>query len=287
MAMFRPTKKRPKKPRVVRPHHDANVNTAADESPDETTVKRLRKKQARPVMSFDADTDADADAEEKASEKKKRRRGLGFGGAVPPEQVEADDDEIAVHADEAPSLYGRDALNKLKLEQRYKQPEALETADDGSSPPETTNGTVPSSALPSYIPLSDSHVILTGDEAMEYEEKQESAPLHTMTEDTVDAEEAEESAWEAQVASRAGIRTTSKPTQCSEIRSMANLTNLRDQVTSTISQLKLQADDIQNACARRQVEVTQTQEELSRQATELQQAGTALEYYCIKCYEKI
>ena len=47
---------------------------------------------------------------------------------------------------------------------------------------------------------------------MEYEAKQESAPLHTTTEDTVlVAEEAEESsAWEAQVASRAGVRTSSK-----------------------------------------------------------------------------
>ena len=272
MTMFRPTKKRPKKPRVVRPRDHDGGNDATDESPDETTVKRLRKKQARPIMSFDVDIDA----EEKASEKKKRKRGLGFGCAPPSEH----DDERAVHAEEAPSLYGRDALDKLKSEQRYKQHEAVEAAHDDSSPPETTDGTAPSSALPSYIPLSDSHTIPTEDEATEYEEKQESAPLQTMMEDTVlDAEEAEESAWEAQVASRAGVRTSTLPTQRSEIRSTANLTKLRDQLTSTISQLKLQVDDIQNACARRQVEVTHTQEELSRQETELQQAGTALEYY--------
>jgi prefoldin subunit 5 len=280
MMMFRPTKKRPK-PRIVRTRDDDDGDDLDEDdngSPDETTVKRPLKKKARPAMSFNVDDD-----EKSTNKKKKRKRGMGFGGAVPPaeKEVEADTERAAAPAENA--FYGQDALNKLKAEQRYKKRE--EQVADVEGPPDTTNGRAPSSALPSYIPLSGSHVILTGDEAMEYETQPESAPLHTTTEDTVlDAHEAEEyAAWEAQVASRAGVHTTSKPTQQSEIgtskSSTANLTKLREQVTSTISQLKLQTDDIQHACARRQVEVTQSQEELTRQETELQQAGTALEYY--------
>ena len=278
--MFRPTKKRLKKPRVVLTRDEG------DESPDETTVLQPRKQKARPaVMSFNIDE------EEATSKKKKKRKGMGFGGAIP--QLPLDDEPSSANqeevAGETPTLYGRDALDKLKAQQRFKRraEDAVDNVDVTSSteilpqPPLSEPTDEPMAPpLPSYIPLSHEHTILTGDDALEYEKKQESAPLHSTTEDTIlHAEEAEESSlWEAQVANRAGVRTATKPSTV-PTTSSTSLTKLRDQVNSTISQLKLQTEDVQSAYARRQAEITQTQEELTRQESELEQAGKALEFY--------
>jgi len=290
--MFRPTKKRPRKPAIVRTLDDDNDD---DESPDETTVKRPRKKKlTRPaVMSFDVDAE-----EASPKKKKKRKNGMGFGGA--PAIVDTQEDEEmkneqdgAIHGSEPTTSYGKDALNKLKSQQKYKPREEKgthdameETSASTSMPPPVVEPHNDSSytALPSFIPLSSKqeHVILTGDEALEYETIQQSAPLHTTTEDMVlDAEQAEESsAWEAQVASRAGIRTTTRPRMpTTETSSISSLTKLRDQVKSALTQLEHQTEDVQNASARREVEVTQVREELTRQEAELEQAGSALEYY--------
>ena len=286
--MFRPSKKRPRKPANITRSRDND----GDESPDETTVQRPRKKKlTRPtVMSFDVEA-----TEEEAPPKKKTKRkgGLGFGGApvIAPHEDEAmQQEEAETYGGEPTTSYGKDALNKLKSQQKYKPREenTESVAYEEKKAPEISTSGAPSgseTALPSFIPLSGEreHVILAGDEALDYETKQQSAPLPATAEDMdVDAEQAEESsAWEAQVARRAGIRSTStesrEPTTAEP--STSSLTKLRNQVKSALNQLQLQTEDAQNAHARRQVEVTQVQEELTRQEAELEQAGKALDYY--------
>lgn len=307
--MFRPTKKRPRKP-IVRTTRDDDDD---DESPDETSVKlpsRKKKKKARPtVISYHDDEEEEEQvAPPNAKKKKKKKRGMGFGGA--PIEVPAQTKDEAMNgndqeegAGEPSTFYGKDELNKLKSQQKLKPREepvaadSMNTTDEHAAsssmppPPSDPTNHKNTNSLPSFIPLSGKHhhehTILTGDEALDYEMKQQSAPLQTTTEDMIlDAQQAEESsAWEAQVASRAGVRTAATrtlpttPKTSDSSSTTTSLTKLRAQVKSTLTQLELQTEDVQNARARRQVEVTQAQEELQRQEAELQQAGTALEFY--------
>jgi hypothetical protein len=290
--MFRPTKKRPRKPAIIRTKDGEN----GDESPDETTIQRpsKKKKQKRTVvMSFDLHE------AEPTIANKKPKKGMGFGGA--PVLVEQQDEDGAttnsqngaIHGAEAATLYGKDALSKLKSQQKYKPREEKEApgvpnASSGDLPPgEPASTSNDDGTIPSYIPLSGKHenVVLAGDEAHDYESKQRLAPLQSTVEDSVlDAEQAEESSvWEAQVASRAGIRNTATRTRTAPMATIdtgsSNLSKLRDQVKSALTQLELQTEDVQNASARRKVELNQVQEELTRQEAELEQAGTSLEYY--------
>ena len=127
--MFRPTKKRPRKPAIIRTKDAEN----GDESPDETTIQRppKKKKQKRPVvMSFDLDEAAPTVG------KKRRKKGMGFGGApVLVEQQEEDSATTttnsqngAINGAEPAAMYGKDALSKLKSQQKYKPREEKEAA---------------------------------------------------------------------------------------------------------------------------------------------------------------
>ena len=299
---------------------------------------KTKKKGGLVIRSFEDEHDEDENKDRKSHRKKSKKRkraGLGFGGGGGGLNIVDDDDmmnDIEQADDEAlsSSLYGKGALEKLKAEQKYKVPTADETTEDASktsasqqyNPPtarQSANGTGLNSqynnkdsqaGADDFVPLpggkKEPSVILTGDEAMVFEQRNLNQEKETKEDhfdtvmedsnlftDTLQQEQAaESSAWEAEIVRRAGIHDKSSGATCTivntDIRtesrqngrnSSLSLAKLRNQIQSTVSQLETQKDDVERACQRRRVELTQTKEEFGRQEKELEEAGKALEDY--------
>ena len=171
-----------------------------------------------------------------------------------------------------------------------------------------------SSPLPSYIPLNANGMekqptILTGEEAMQYqdEDKVESAcnacdKMDVDNDFAIDGEHFQsvpnESTddWEEQVVRRAGLtrhqpqagamspsgpgyRKVSSAKPISSYGDIPSLSTLKKQLQSTVSNLRLQTEDLENATMRRQADLVQTQADLKRHKQSLEDSGSSCEYY--------
>lgn len=152
-----------------------------------------------------------------------------------------------------------------------------------------------------------SNTILTGDDAIQFQDQNRKESENdrrkeehfdsvtknaTFLDDAADQQQADEaSAWEAQISRRAGIQqskhsnagsgardSSSKETHTAN-SSAVSLSKLREQIQCTISQLETQHHDVDRACDRRRIELTQTQAELQRQEKELKESGKAVDDY--------
>lgn len=110
-----------------------------------------------------------------------------------------------------------------------------------------------------------------------------------------DQDDEDNADWEVQVARRAGISTRQKQPSYTVPRmgnhaddlekttgsptSTLSMTTIQKQIAASLEQLRAQQSDWEQARQRRQVELEQTSQELSRQQGDLQQSGEALEYY--------
>jgi hypothetical protein len=302
--MFRASKKK-KRPRVIVTGDDD------EDSPDETTVvvpatkkSKTSKRATSTIRSFEDEAETDNNNDRK----KKKRKGMGFGGfsaALASNREEDVNDEQAQHESAThkeeqhhSSMYGKDALEQLKSEQRFKKkPVAEENCDvAGTNAQSKSREKKTDTALPSFIPLGGDDsiaepMILTGEDAAKLEETDvigdiaPSSALHEAVQEsraaTIDAND--EADWEDQIARRAGVVAPEQgqpgPPSNSAAPATSSLSDLREQVQSTLMRLKNQRDDIQSARSRREVEVQHQESEHSRQEADLQDAGKALEFY--------
>jgi hypothetical protein len=270
--MFRVAKK-PKKPRVV-------LNRDDDEDLEEeapVVVRPVKKVKKRPIVrSFDVDET------EETEKKKRKRKGFGFGGSLPiPNEEHGKSEEASAVVTEAASIYDKGAIDKLKAEQKYRQmeEEVPDDKNDQRKDPIIDKDVPSADPLPAFIPLTDSRgetMILTGDEALNYDDDDATSPnkfreeiKETMKEDTPQE-------WEDEITRRAGVHAVQKKSTAFETTSIAKL---KEQVQATLIHLQNQQEDLHQAFNRRQVEVNQTKEEFDRQDAEVKTAGTALEYY--------
>jgi hypothetical protein len=295
--MFRTTTKKKPKPRTIR------ASAEVDEDNDEDTLsapptKILRKPNRTVVRSLEV---------EGGGKKKKRRTtgGLGFGGAPSSskgEEKETGDSETAIskqndldQSTTASVSYGKDALSKLKSEQKFKA-RATEDEEKGVavSAKVKDNGELGNS-LPAYIPLdgkeqpSDEPTILTGEEAMSFNQKGTSPSIAEDLEEDVEMthpysnENEESSEWEAEVTRRAGIHQSAGNSTSSTFSSppprKVSIAHLRANISSTIALLQKQREDLERALHLREAEALQTKLELQHQEGDLDQSGRALEYY--------
>jgi uncharacterized protein YukE len=274
--MFRVAKKKVKKPARVVVNRDEN-EASSDEG--ETTViqsvtkKKKKIKQRSVIRSFEADEDAD-----KNEKKKKRKLGLGFGGVSP--QVDDEDHEDNHHT---VSMYDKDTLAKLKAEQKYRakqennEPAKASVDTTPTKTEEQPDITENSEALPAFVPLKDSsgeHVVLTGDEALKFDDEANESAAEQFRRAVFDYQDTP-TEWEAEVTRRAGLEPNPRQPKAAT----SSIAELHEQLATTLSHLQAQQGDLQQAFNRRQVEVNQTKEELDRQEDEVTQSGKALEYY--------
>lgn len=321
------------------PEEEVDDDDDEEEAPLSSNLKLLAKnkkvkKKGLMVRSFDVgegdDDDEDFGLSKKAKKKKDKKRkrvGLGFGGTSAP-IASVNDDAIdvdnngnvaAVHTS---ILYDKDALAKLKEEQKYKA--VVAEGEETSEKDTQVQSKQQQTAMPNsenYIPLNDKipkdtideTMILTGDDALDFQDRTRSqndkrrddhfATIGQVTNvfhnEHDQLEEEESSAWEAQIAKRAGIlndnsnivnsngsdkpnNVYSRPMSSNESSSSSNamsLSKLRGQIQSTISQLEMQHKDVDRACERRRVELEHTKDELKRQQHEMEESGKAVEDY--------
>lgn len=288
--MFRKVKKRPT---VARPLH---TEPGEDDEDDEewrlpAAQDRAAAKRRTVVRSFGGDNDDDDDAGAPASKKRRKRGGLGFGGAALPPEDDDHEKDAAMGTDAAVSgargaavSYDRDALSQLLSQQRKYVPE--EKGEDAPRVPPPMQPEMQHEAGLSlnddYLPLREP-TVLTGEEALRFEEEQ-LQKLGDIDRDSVLPDIGDESsAWEDQVARRAGVSAPAtalaRPISPRRNKKYLSALQLREQMESTLTQLKTQYADIDRAQERRQAEANQTRDELQRQQGQVHEAGEGVEYY--------
>ena len=268
--MFRATKKI-KKPRVFLSNYDDDDDDDDDDEVEQTIIRPVKKPTNRaPARSFDVEV-------VKESVKKRKRKEFGFGGSIPRQE-----DKIESHDWDngyGESNYDKDAIDKLKTEQKYREVEEDMSTDINNPFKDlTTERYEPTNdPLPSFIPLNnrgDEVFILTGDEALNYNDVTFQNKLQKRVE-IVTQEDALEGR-EGEVTRQA----YEKPQKKSEIAfETTTIAELKAQIKLTVSHLKFQQKDLQQVYMRRQVEKNHIKEELERQESDLESAGVALEYY--------
>jgi hypothetical protein len=200
--------------------------------------------------------------------------------------------------------YGKDALDKLRAEQKMKPKTTEEEAentkrDDGvESRPEI--GAMPghshlgieTSPLSSFIPLSsDKKLDVDAVLAIRLQEQMEMDSTAQNTGDWQpppsilhegDPPEEEPSDWEEQITRRAGILQPAKNSSKQPLLSPLKLPSLdavRQQLQSTLGNLSSQQEDIGNAIMRREADLAQSESDLKRHKQALQEAGDACNDY--------
>lgn len=284
--MFRATKKKPK-PKTIRT--SVEVDDDEEDAVSEIPVKILRKPNRTVVRPLEV---------EGGGKKKKRRTTGGFGfGGVPLSSKEEEEETgsretaIAEQKDLDPSAttsvsYGKEALFKLKSEQKFI---ARATEDD-----ENRVAVSARAKDDGYIPLdgkkqpSDEPTILTGEEAISFNQKGTPPSIAEDLEEVIDKthpdsnEEFEESSdWEVEVSRRAGIHKSSNAasTFSSPPPRKVSIAHLRTNISQTLALLQKQREDLERALHLREAEALQTKVELHRQEGDLDQSGRSLEYY--------
>lgn len=315
--MFRGTKRKPATKKIVR-------STAADDKNDKYDTdtsdgfaapsavlankkRKLRKAKTTGlvVRSFDVgEADDDDDADRRKSKKKKRRRGFGFGGVADashngdayqeidvPHNEEIDSE---VTTDVAPS-YGKEALERLRSEQKLKSPEAVVVqkqlattgdveqheplAQDVASPkggPADGN----SASLASFIAFDseDHHDITDSRETMFIREN--SADYNTpgrFGHELPSIHPGELHAWEDQIERRAGIKPSSA--NATKHSRLVSLKDLGQKLQSTMIQIQSHQEELQNSTNRRRADYEHASAECKIQEETLETTGAACEFY--------
>jgi hypothetical protein len=297
---------------------------------NEKRNKKKGKGKGLVVRSFDveeADDDDDDDDDDKKINKKKkhkkRKRGLGFGGdgtstsdgnedenrfstnnsrtADDDKQVVNDDDDV--DGLQLPS-YGKDALERLKSEQKLQKISTPPPPSSSPPPPlsavELSVGTGSSGnddnlkQIPSesYISLDDDSknnnilngTVLTGEEAdaaANYEsygrKDQENDKIFAADDHSLPPQES--AAWEEQIERRAGIKTISTSSSSLSTSKMLSLEELSEKLKSTIQTIQTQREEFSNSTNRRCSDREQAMSESKTQQETLKNIGHACEFY--------
>lgn len=204
-----------------------------------------------------------------------RRRRLGYGGGGAPLNVDDDEPTSKPH-----SAYNAESLKQLRQQQQVSKKEP---------PPQPASEIVDDLlGQEDFVPLR----VVTGDEAMHYSEPitttgatDDAGPKQQQVAAELDDEDDPE--WQAQVARRAGIVSAPRPSTITTAATTAqspasanlSMEELRKQVEDSIQQLRTKQQEFKQTLARRGAEVAQTRQEAQRQAQDVQEHGTAVEYY--------
>jgi hypothetical protein len=272
--MFRTTKKKPK-PRTIRT--SAEVDDDEEDTLSAAPTKILRKPNRTVVRSLEV---------EGGGKKKKRRTtgGLGFGGAPSSyngEEEETGASEITIakqkdldQSTTASVSYGKEALSKLKSEQKFKARVAEDEEKGVAVSARVKDDGKLENSLPAYMPLdgneqpSDEPTILTGEEAMSFNQKGTPPSIAQDLEEDIEmthshSNEVEDSSdWEAEVTRRAGIHQSAGNSTSSTFSSQpprkVSIAHLRTNISSTLALLQKQREDLERALHLREAEALQT-----------------------------
>jgi len=317
---------------------DGDGTNEDDESESKTnrSIKDLKlkknsqkKKKGLVIRSFEfGDAGDDDDDERKSSKKtqkgrKRKRIGLGFGGAPLTKDQNDGSNDDGYEKDQNDthqsknrtvfSVYDKEALNKLKQEQKYKVPVVQEDSFETTAVPqssmekavdETHRGASGTPALDDYIPLTgkdNANMILTGDEALLFEDRNNNNnnPNEQRREDHFDTvmkdanfldndeeqQEAQEaSAWEAEITRRAGIQgtTSTKMNPQSATHSTSykvgqqSSSHTDSNTTSAVSLSKIR-NQIQSTISQLELQHNDVDRASARRRTELSQTEAELQ----------
>jgi hypothetical protein len=318
----------PRETKSTKHSGDNNNDDDNDDDDDDSTLqlpstlvllkrkKQLLQKERRTggaggriVRSFDVEEEEEEEEKEEEimnkRKKKKRKGGLGFGGGGGEGPVQGGDNDVkddsGNHGDSADrkesQSYDRDALEKLKAEQKRKKiitatsTEAgpKEMASDTSGIEDTPSSVSRNPVAPSQyimtttIPTEESFISLQGDEhdnvTSPYTTRHETLDEEYELEEVLaDPEESE--LWNKQIEKRAGIKfsaTSLSPRP--PISKLVSLDDLSLDLQSAMESMRMQQVELQNSINRRKADRQHTLIESETHEESLKTAGTACEYY--------
>lgn len=289
----------------VRTDEDENLDD--EEPPSSLTIalqkrkaEKLKKKRARDkrkmrsggliVGSFDIEETDDNDGydQKKRKKKKKRKRGLGFGGGGIKGDSDEDsqkDYEMGSVATNTTNAYGKDALEKLKSEQRRQ------TVPRAPLQSETSPGTKPVNGDPkitvnnddshdsveeSYIPLDDLGEDENNTSLVDHGLQKEKEKEKIFVLDDAPPDEAHD--WERQIEQRAGIKAspiTSQPLK----HKLLSLDELSQKLKSTVEIIDRQREELENSTNRLRVDRAHAMTNSKNHQDSLTSTGLACEHY--------
>lgn len=292
--MFRSTKKKAQK--VIRNtvEKDEDSDTTEDQTDAPVVIRRKKKKpkvSGMIIRSFPLQEDEED--EPPRLKKRRRKKGLGFGGALDAEAQEdfTSKEETGLEI----RSYGKESLENLKAQQKTK-PTTEKTAEaetnseiekSSETPAPKIHHEVESSLAQGADNTVGETIVLTGEEAMNMQMQQPTEVMGDifltkvhgiMVQELDDA--VESSAWEAQIARRAGLQPSNEPSQPPTSK-LPSLNSLRHQLESTFENVQLQQQDLEHSIMRRKADLAQTESELKRQQQSLHDAGKACTDYQI------
>lgn len=303
--------------------HDANGAGLLDVS----SSSKKRKKHAR-----------QHDGSEKSSPKKSSKRnrgGFGYGGGniIPSDESASDAEQNQDQNTTTSSQYDVAALQRLKMEQKHGSSSSSKVFGVDSNHDDNKQQSVEQQeevnmehtahveTEEEFIPLADTKpkhnrrdpIVLTGDEALAFAEKEEeeeeedpsefdhglqSQPKQMKPETTKDHEQIEEEVeegnrqWEDTMARRAGILPSTGISQQSDARhshhhyhrnkvksNYSSLADIKGSLQSTVNNLENVSSDLATSIQRQQSAITSTKDELTKHQSTLENHGKALEYY--------
>mmetsp|Transcript_27176 Transcript_27176/g.54389 ORF Transcript_27176/g.54389 Transcript_27176/m.54389 type:complete len:838 (+) Transcript_27176:117-2630(+) len=261
----------------------------------------------------------------KSSKKSKRSRGgFGYGGGmmIPSDESASDAELNQDQNNNSSSQYDVAALQKLKMEQKHgknivgddsnndKKNQAVKQQEEV-----TTEKEIPHvEKEEEFISLADTTpkhnrldpIVLTGDEALAFAEKDEeedpsefdhglkaqtkqAKPESTEVNEQIE-EEVEEGnrQWEDTMARRAGVFPSSSTYQHSEAvhhhrkkvtSNSSSIAEIKGSLQPTINNLENVSSDLATSVHRQQSAIASTKDELAKHRSTLQDHGKALEYY--------
>ncbi|CAJ1965887.1 unnamed protein product [Cylindrotheca closterium] len=282
--MFRSSKKKGRKHVIRTSRKDGDSSDEDDIPAPALVITRHKKRKAKGmvVRSFDEDhgesisVNSSAAIKELKSKKRKKRKGTGMGfggGAVAAAAAVAQEEQQAQMEQEEQlpkPLYDKDALQKLKAEQKVKPVEVIaQNSQPTEDFTEDSNANVEES---DFIAMQRS-TKEEEEEDVPFPNTGSDLPSYLATEE--DPEESTE--WQNQVAKRAGFSSFDREnTQASKIPSLEALKN---QLKSTLENLENQQEDLGNAIMRRQADLQQTEADCKRHEETLKETGKACDYY--------
>ncbi len=214
-------------------------------------------------------------------QKTKQKRGLGLGGMTM--VIDEDESDFGIIGEEsqeyAAPAYGKEALDALRAEQRTTKLQGIvQEASIESEFSEKIPEDVPrrKSKEQDFISLHENA------EATEQDFVEEEIPSQPIL-----LEDPDDDDWEAQVARRAGIpsSTAAKSSIRQAVVVTPTLHMLRGNLQDTIQHLATREEDLGNVIMRRQADLAQTQADRKRQQESIQQAGKACGDYQKLRYE--
>ncbi|KAL3943184.1 MAG: hypothetical protein SGBAC_002745 [Bacillariaceae sp.] len=279
--MFRSSKKKGRKQvhRTIRKEGDSSEED--DVATPLLVVNRHKRRRAKGmvVRSFDEvpgesiSADASDAAKELKSKKRIKRKGarMAFGGGAPVEAREEQQVQIEEDDQQTKSLYDKEALLKLKAEQKV-QPvkDRDQNVKQQSQPIKDSSANAEASA---FIALHES-TIEADEEDVPFPHAGSELPSSLAMKE-VEPEESIE--WQDQVTKRAGLSSFDR--ESTQANKLPSLKALKDQLKLTLENLENQQEDISNAIMRRQADLQQTEADCKRHDETLKDTGKACDYY--------